>query len=306
MEGSPANAAENIDGTVPVELIDFVVITGFSGAGKSTAIGEFEDEGYFCVDNLPPEMIGSLAHLFSLEGSKVERAAVVCDVRGRELFSGLAKVIDDLKGAGMPLRMLFLEADQQTLVTRYKETRRRHPLAVSGSVAEGVVAEAELLPPLRERADIVVDTGGLTAASLRRRIGEEVIGVNAGRMSVTFESFGFKHGPPRDADLLFDVRFLPNPHYDPDLRPLTGRDQRVVDYINSEGDLAEFFDVLHPFLDHLLPRYLAEGKNHMVVAVGCTGGRHRSVAIVESLVKRYTGTEGLLVDANHRDADRQA
>ena len=294
------------DESANVELTDFVIITGYSGAGKSTAIDEFEDEGYFCVDNLPPEMIGSLANLFKLEGSKIEKAAVVCDVRGRSWFAGLAKVIDDLRSEGLPLRVLFLEASEETLITRYKETRRRHPLAVSGSVVEGVTAEAELMGPIRERADVVVDTGGISAASLRRKIRDEAIGASSGRMAVTFESFGFKYGQPRDADLLFDVRFLPNPHYDPALRPLTGKDQRVVDYIDSQGDLQDFFKVLLPFMDHVLPRYLAEGKTHMVVAVGCTGGRHRSVATVEALTKRYMGTDGLLVDSNHRDTDRNA
>jgi UPF0042 nucleotide-binding protein len=286
------------------EVADFVIITGFSGAGKSTAIAEFEDAGYFCVDNIPPEMIGGLATLFNLEGSRVERAAVVCDVRSRDWFSGLAQAIDDVRATDLPVRVLFLEADEDALITRFKETRRRHPLAGSGSVPEGVAAEAALLVPLRERADLVVDTTGLKAASLRRRISEEVVGPGTGRMAVTFESFGFKNGAPRDADLMLDVRFLPNPHYDPELRPLTGMNQPVVDYIDAEGDLTAFLEVLNPLLDHMLPRYLAEGKNHLVVAVGCTGGHHRSVAIVEALAKRYSETEGLLVDAHHRDADR--
>jgi len=297
--------SQSEDGAASLEeAIDFVVITGFSGAGKSTAIDAFEDEGYFCVDNLPPEMIGALAELFKLEGSKIERAAVVCDVRGRERFAGLAEVIDGLRAEGMPLRLLFLEADEETLITRYKETRRRHPLAASGLVAEGVAAEAQLLEPLRERADLVIDTGGMTAAMLRRRLGGEIRGTRPGRMAVTFESFGFKYGPPRDADLVFDVRFLPNPYYEPELRQLTGRDAGVVEFINREGDLDSYMAVLEPLLDHLLPRYLAEGKSHLVVASGCTGGRHRSVAITEALVARYRESDGLLVDAAHRDADR--
>jgi len=286
------------------ELSDFVVITGFSGAGKSTAVDAFEDEGYFCVDNLPPEMIGSLGELFSLEGSKVERAAVVCDVRGREWFAGLAKVLDEVREGGIPMRILFLEADEETFVTRYKETRRRHPLAGTWQMSDGVRAEAALLEPLRERADVIIDTRGLSAASLRRRIAEEVLTAGTGRMAVTFESFGFKYGPPRDADLLFDVRFLPNPHYDPELRPLTGRDVQVVEYIDAGGDLAGFESVLFPMLDHVLPRYLAEGKTHLVVAIGCTGGRHRSVAIAETLRDRYRDAEGLLVDVSHRDIER--
>jgi len=298
------NALQADPAEAPVELIDFVVITGFSGAGKSTAIDAFEDEGYFCVDNIPPDMIGALGNLFNLPGSKVERAAVVCDVRGRNWFGGLAKALDELKAEELPLRILFLEADEETLVTRYKETRRRHPLAASGSVTEGVRAEAKLLAPMRERADAIIDTGGTSAASLRKRIIEESMGAGTGRMAVTFESFGFKYGPPRDADLMFDVRFLPNPHYDPELRPLTGLTREVVDYINREGDLDEFKVVLNQLIDHVLPRYLAEGKSHLVVAIGCTGGRHRSVAIAEALTARYAETDGLLVDVNHRDIER--
>jgi UPF0042 nucleotide-binding protein len=250
-------------------------------------------------------MIGALGDLFNLEGSKVARAAVVCDVRGREWFAGLFEAIDGARAAGLPIRVLFLEADEDTLVTRFKETRRRHPLAEGGAVAAGVRAEVELMAPLRERADAIIDTKGLTAAQLRRRIAEEVLAAGTGRMAVTFESFGFKYGPPRDADLMFDVRFLPNPHYDPDLRPLTGEDGRVVEFIDSKGDLSDFQAVLHPLLDHMLPRYLAEGKTHLVVAVGCTGGRHRSVAITEALRERYRGSEGLLVEVNHRDTARQ-
>ena len=302
--GDQPNGEQTEAGEASQGLTDFVVITGYSGAGKSTAIAEFEDDGYFCVDNIPPEMINSLATLFNLEGSKVERAAVVCDARSRAWFSGFANAIDDVREAGLPVRVLFFEADEDALITRFKETRRRHPLAGTGSVQEGVAAEATLLGPLRERADLVIDTTGLKAASLRRRISEEVVGAGSDRMAVTFESFGFKNGAPRDADLMLDVRFLPNPHYDPDLRPLTGMNQPVVDFIDADGDLTAFMDVLNPLLDHMLPRYLAEGKNHLVVAVGCTGGHHRSVAIVEALAKRYAETDGLLVDAHHRDADR--
>ncbi|MEI6447731.1 MAG: RNase adapter RapZ [Actinomycetes bacterium] len=304
MPDSPQQQPDPTEGAA-AQLLDFVVISGYSGAGKSTAVDAFEDEGYFCVDNIPPEMIGSLAELFNLTGSKVERAAVVCDVRGREWFAGLFEAIDGVKASGLPLRVLFLEADEDTLVTRFKETRRRHPLAEGGAVADGVRAEVALMAPLRERADAIIDTKGLTAAQLRRRIAEEVLAAGTGRMAVTFESFGFKYGPPRDADLMFDVRFLPNPHYDPDLRPLTGEDARIVEFIDGGGDLSEFQNVLYPLLDHMLPRYLAEGKTHLVVAVGCTGGRHRSVAITEALRERYRGTEGLLVDVNHRDTGRQ-
>ena len=283
-------------------LTDLVIITGFSGAGKSTAMAAFEDEGYFCVDNLPSEMIRSLVELFMHSGSKVARAAVVSDVRGGSYFEGLATMLDDLRETGVTHRVVFLEADEQTLLTRYKETRRRHPLAPSGSVADGIARERDLLAPLRTRADVVVDTTGMTAAMLRRKLADELLPTRTpGRLAVTFESFGFKYGPARDPDVMLDVRFLPNPHYEPQLRPLTGADERIVEFINRTGELDAFYERLHPLLDYLLPQYLAEGKAHLVLAVGCTGGRHRSVAIAEHLADRYRPAEEYLVDVAHRD-----
>ena len=288
-------------------LTDLVVITGFSGAGKSTAMAAFEDEGYFCVDNLPSEMIRSLVELFMHAGSKVEHAAVVSDVRGGSYFEGLAEILDYLDQIHLRHRVLFLEADEPTLQTRYKETRRRHPLSPHGSVADGIERERELLAPLRKRADVVIDTRGLTAAMLRRKLADELLTTRTpGRLAVTFESFGFKYGPSRDADLLFDVRFLPNPHYEPELRPLTGADTRVVEFINADGELDRFYERLHPMLDYLLPQYLAEGKAHLVVATGCTGGRHRSVAIAEHLADRFRDGDGYLVEVVHRDVTRPA
>jgi UPF0042 nucleotide-binding protein len=286
-------------------LTDLVIITGFSGAGKSTAMAAFEDEGYFCVDNLPSEMIRSLVDLFMHEGSKVARAAVVSDVRGGSYFEGLASILDDLHRSGVSHRVLFLEADDQTLMTRYKETRRRHPLAPRGSVAAGIARERAMLAPLRGRADFVIDTGGLTAAMLRRTLAHELLpSRNPGRLAVTFESFGFKHGPSRDPDLLLDVRFLPNPHYEPELRALTGMDRQVVEFVNRDGALDKFYELLHPLLDYLLAQYLAEGKSHLVVAIGCTGGHHRSVAIAEHLAERYSEVRDYLVEVSHRDIEK--
>jgi RNase adapter protein RapZ len=288
-------------------LTDLVIITGFSGAGKSTAMAAFEDEGYFCVDNLPSEMIRSLVELFVHAGSKVARAAVVSDVRGGSYFEGLAQMLDDLRASGVKHRVLFLEADEQSLLTRYKETRRRHPLSPRGSVADGIARERTLLAPLRERADVVIDTAGMTAAMLRRKLTDELLPTRTpGRLVLTFQSFGFKYGPSRDPDLMFDVRFLPNPHYETDLRPLTGSDPGVVEFINREGELDAFYERLHPLLDYLLPQYLAEGKAHLVVAVGCTGGRHRSVAIAEHLAERYRPESEYLVEVIHRDIGRPA
>jgi RNase adapter protein RapZ len=283
-------------------LTDLVVITGFSGAGKSTAMAVFEDAEYFCVDNLPPEMIRSLVDLFMHSGARVARAAVVSDARGREHFEGLTAMLDELRSVGVHYRILFLEADEETLLRRYKETRRRHPLAPRGTVATGIARERELLAPLRERADVVIDTSALSAAMLRRRLTEDLLPTrNPGRLAITFQSFGFKYGASRDADVMFDVRFLPNPHYEPDLRPFTGKDPRVVEFINRGGALDEFYEHLDPLLDYLLPQYLAEGKSHLVIAIGCTGGRHRSVAITEHLAERYRSDGSYLVDVAHRD-----
>ncbi|HUN79527.1 MAG TPA: RNase adapter RapZ [Solirubrobacteraceae bacterium] len=292
---------------VQTRLKELVVITGFSGAGKSTAMNVFEDAGYFCVDNLPPEMIRSLVELFMHKGSKVERAAVVSDVRGGVYFEALQAVVDDMKSLGLEHHVLFLEAAEQTLVTRYKETRRRHPLAPDGSVSAGVAAERALLEPLRNRADIVIDTTGISAAALRSKIADEMLPRRpASRLGVTFMSFGFKHGPPREEDLAFDVRFLPNPYYVPELRDLTGLDPRVVDYVGRDGRLEELYERLHALLDYLLPQYVAEGRAHLVIGIGCTGGRHRSVAIAEELAARYRDREDLAVAVTHRDVEKHS
>ncbi len=288
-------------------LQDLVVITGNSGAGKSTAMAVFEDAGYFCVDNLPPEMIRSLVELFMHEGSKVERAAVVSDVRGGEFFEPLAGVLDDLRARGVPSRVLYLAADDATLLDRYKETRRRHPLAPTSSVASGIAAERAILADLEDRADLVIDSSGLKATHLRRRIADELLPrLHTGRLAMTVQSFGFKHGPPRDADLVFDVRFLPNPHYVPELRPFTGLDPRVVDYVARGGKLDEFYGHLVPMLEFLVPEYEEEGKAHLSIAIGCTGGRHRSVAIAEHVAAHFREREDVVVEVEHRDVGRKA
>ena len=305
--GVSEDSTEDEADDVAVALRDLVVITGVSGAGKSTAMAAFEDEGYFCVDNLPAEMIISLVELFMHSGSKVANAVVVSDVRAGSLFEGLASMLDQLRAAGVNHRVLFLEASDDTLQTRYKATRRRHPLAPHGSVAEGIAREREILAPLRARADVIIDTDGLTAAGLRRRLAEQLLPSRTpGRLAVTVESFGFKYGAARDPDLLFDVRFLPNPHYEPELRPLTGLDDRVVEFVNRDGSLDTFYEHLYPLLDYLLPQYLAEGKAHLVIGIGCTGGRHRSVAIAEHLTDHYRGSDQYLVEVTHRDIEKPA
>jgi RNase adapter protein RapZ len=295
------------NGAAPPEtnLVDLVIISGQSGAGKSSAMNVFEDAGYFCVDNLPAEMIRSLAGLFMHDGSKVERAAVVCDLRGGEYFAHLARVVETLRSDNVAHRLIFLCANDETLLSRYKETRRRHPLAPEGSVIDGIRREAEALAPIRELADSLIDTSGLSASALRRKVANELLEEKSPRrLAVTFGSFGHKHGPPRDADLAFDVRFLPNPHYEPELRSLTGFDQRIVDYVARDGRLQEFYDRVVPLLEYLLPQYVAEGKAHLVVAIGCTGGRHRSVAIAEHLASHFRSDDRYFIEVQHRDVDR--
>jgi RNase adapter protein RapZ len=292
------------DGEAPAREVTLVVITGHSGAGKSEAIAAFEDNGYFCVDNLPPRMIGSLGELFRHEGSAVERAAVVSDVRGGDYFDDLLQVLEDLDTDGLKPSVLFLEADEETLVDRYKETRRRHPLAPEGRIIDGIRAERELLAPLRERADVVMDTSDLTGGMLRRRIGEEMLdGHESGKMALTLLTFGFKNGPPRDADLTLDVRFLPNPHYVDDLRPLTGLDSRVRDYVEAGTQAGEFYGRLLPLLEFLVPAYVAEGKSHLTIAVGCTGGRHRSITVADRIRRELEARDDVVVHVKHRDAD---
>jgi RNase adapter protein RapZ len=286
-------------------LRDFVVITGFSGAGKSQAMACFEDAGYFCVDNLPPEMIGSLADLFGHGGSKVERAAVVCDVRGGEFFEGLVQMLGELEQRELPFRLLYLEASEEALVNRFKETRRRHPLAEGGRVSEAIREERKLVAPLRAQADVSIDTTDLSAARLRKVVADKMLPHGSlGKLAVTFLTFGFKHGTPRDADLAFDVRFLPNPHYESELRDLSGRDRAVIDYVERSDGIREFYDRLVPLLDYLLPAYEQEGKAHLTVGIGCTGGRHRSVVIAEHLAGIYAGRGDYLVDVVHRDIDK--
>jgi len=286
-------------------LVDLVIISGQSGAGKSSAMNVFEDAGYFCVDNLPAEMIRALAGLFMHDGSKVERAAVVCDLRGGEYFAHLARVVETLRSDNVAHRLIFLCADDETLLSRYKETRRRHPLAPEGNVIDGIRREAEALAPIRELADTLIDTSGLSASALRRKVANEMLEEKSPRrLAVTFGSFGHKHGPPRDADLAFDVRFLPNPHWEPELRPLTGFDTRIVAYVARDGRLEEFYDRVIPLLDYLLPQYVTEGKAHLVVAIGCTGGRHRSVVIAEHLASHFRSDDRYFIEVQHRDVDR--
>lgn len=304
----PADATTDGDGAGPSDKrVELVVITGYSGAGKSEAIAAFEDGGYFCVDNLPPKMIAGLGELFRHEGSGVQKAAVVTDVRGGEYFEDLQAVLEELAGGepGLDVRVVFLEADEETLLHRYRETRRRHPLARSGRIVDGIREERELLAPLRERADVVIDTTSLTGGALRRRIATELIGrdIQDNQLALTILTFGFKNGPPSDADLTLDVRFLPNPHYVDDLRPLTGLDEPVREYVESGTQAGEFYGRLMPLLDFLLPAYVAEGKQHLTIAVGCTGGRHRSVTVADRIARELGKRDDVKLRVVHRDLE---
>jgi UPF0042 nucleotide-binding protein len=292
-----------MDGDAETEKqVNLVLITGQSGAGKSEAIAAFEDNGYFCVDNLPPRMIGSLGELFSLPGSGVERAAVVSDVRSGEYFDELLQVLDDLEAQGLETQVLFLEANEEILTDRYKETRRRHPLAPEGRALDGIRAERELMAPLRLRADVVIDTSTDSAAMLRRKIAERLIAVeDEERLAISLLTFGFKNGPPRDADLTLDVRFLPNPHYEDELRPKSGLDPEVREYVEAGTLAGEFYGRLLPLLEFLVPAYVAEGKSHLTIAVGCTGGRHRSVTVAERIWSDLAQRDDVIVRVTHRD-----
>ena len=285
--------------------VELTVITGMSGAGKSQAMGVFEDAGWYVVDNLPPRLLTDLARLFVTEGH-VGRAAVVCDIRGGAFFADLGEQLQiTATQLGITPRILFLEARDEVLLNRYRETRRRHPLAGAGTVHEGIRQERAILGDIREVAEVVIDTSDLTIWDLRRTIVESMIDPEARqRMQVLFVSFGFKHGAPNDADLIFDVRFIANPHYIPEFAPLTGLDAGVADFVFSAPEAKGFLPRVESLLDFLLPAYVAEGKSHLVIGIGCTGGRHRSVAISERLAQRYRGRPQFEVAVSHRDIGR--
>jgi UPF0042 nucleotide-binding protein len=286
-----------------VEKATFVVVTGVSGAGKSHAIRALEDLGYFCVDNLPIALLPTFADLTLNGRGEVQRAAVVIDVReGRELGRFPAIYRRLRKAAGGRVRLLFLEAADQVLLRRFSETRRPHPLAGKSSVTEGLAQERHLLEPVRRLADLVLDTTALTVHELRRRVRESTGEADAIEpLAVTILSFGFRHGVPEDADLVFDVRFLPNPHFVPTLQRFSGRNSRVSRYVLRAPAAGKFLRLTTALLKFLLPEYVAEGKTYLTIAVGCTGGRHRSVAIAEALAKRLKPVRGVLVRSRHRD-----
>lgn len=279
----------------------FIILTGMSGSGKSQAIRALEDLGYFCVDNLPTTLIPTLARL-TLRGGDIERVAIVVDVREGNFLSSFPKIFRQLqKIRGLNAVLIFLEASSSTLVRRFSETRRPHPLAPGRSASEGIREERSRMATIREMADEIVDTSDMTVHELRQFFMGLSRDRSRARLVVTVMSFGFKHGVPLDADLMFDVRCLPNPHFVPTLRRRTGRDRAVVKFIEKEKTTREFIERLESYLQFVLPHYIAEGKSYLTVAIGCTGGRHRSVMIAERLRRALTTVTGAQIRVRHRD-----
>jgi UPF0042 nucleotide-binding protein len=286
--------------------VSFVVITGLSGAGKSYAIKCFEDMGFFCVDNLPTTLIPTFADLVArADAPKRGRVALGVDVREGAYLSHFLEALAELRTRGHTVEVLFLEAGEEALVRRYRETRRRHPLAPDGNVLDGIRAERKALSTVREVADRIVDTSALTVHQLKDLLVDAYVAPKARPgLAVSLVSFGFKHGVPIDADLVFDVRFLANPHFVEGLRPLDGRDGRVREFVMKHAESRELLQRIADFLGFVLPAYQREGKAYLTIAVGCTGGRHRSVALVEEL-RAHVEALGLTPTLVHRDIDRE-
>ena len=283
-------------------MSEFLIITGMSGAGRSTAARSMEDLGWFRVDNMPPAMFGDVAKMVAVPGSGVDRVAFV--VGTGAFISELAPGLDGLRGEGHRVRILFLEASDEVLVRRFEGTRHRHPMA--GALIEGSIQrERELLEPIREQADLVLDTSDLNENALRQRMAQLFAATtDAAAMQTALISFGYKHGLPLDADLVLDCRFLPNPHWVDELRPFTGREAPVRDYVLSQPDAEPFIAGFTTLLENLIPGYMREGRRYLTLAVGCTGGKHRSVAVAEELGARLA-SPGVEVRVTHRDLGRE-
>jgi len=285
--------------------IEVALVSGLSGAGRSTAAKVLEDLGWFVVDNLPPELIATMVDLGARARGEITRIAVVMDVRSRAFSADLGAVIKDLDARGYRPRLLFLEASDAVLVRRFEQVRRSHPLQGDGRLVDGIAAERELLRPLRESADLVVDTSTVSVPQLRGTL-ERTFGVESEQVTrVTVLSFGFKYGLPMDSDLVADVRFLPNPFWIPELRDKSGRDEPVRDYVLSQEGAEEFIDRYLELLGLVGAGYRREGKRYLTVSIGCTGGKHRSVAISEEIARRLEGSEGVTVSVAHRDLGRE-
>ena len=286
--------------------MEFLIVSGLSGAGKSTVMSILEDSGFFCVDNLPPVLIPKFAELCLAGTGAYERVAMVCDIRGGENFDGLFEAMDALSAMEFRHKVLFVDAEDSVIIKRYKETRRSHPLMDElGSLTRSVEHERQVMAPVRKRADYVINTTTLPVRKLRGQVLDMFAPhrKSVSEMSVTVTSFGFKYGLPLEADLVFDVRFLPNPFYVEGLRPLTGLDQGVADYVFQSPTAQELLEKLRGLMDFLLPHFVEEGKTALVVAVGCTGGRQRSVAVTHALTE-YIQSLGYAAGETHRDMTR--
>lgn len=285
------------------ENLKLVIITGMSGAGKTVAIQSFEDMGYFCIDNMPPSLIPKFWELIK-ESGKVTKIALVVDLRSRSFFEEIQSMLIDIENTNfIDTQILFLDASDAELVSRYKETRRTHPMAMDGLVTEGIRKERAILDDLKTKATIVIDTTNLTPRQLREQINQEFKTSEEHGFRIEMISFGFKYGLPIDADIVMDVRFLPNPHYIPELRPLTGMDQPVYDYVMSFDETEQFYQHFITLLQSIMPGYIKEGKSSLTIAIGCTGGQHRSVALTERVGK--TLAKDYKVNITHRDKDKR-
>ena len=288
----------------PESTQSIVILSGMSGAGRTEAMHVFEDLGYFCVDNLPPALIDDLVNMPDIPGADTDnkKIAIVCDVRSRGFFTSMMQALKNLGDEGVPYNIVFLDADDDKLISRYKSSRRRHPLCNDGAtISHGIERERALLREIRANADFVIDTTNLLPAELRTKLkGLYDDGEQRSGLSVSVYSFGFKHGAPVDADLVIDVRFLPNPFYDPVMRTMTGLDQNVRDYVLYNSDTETFLKRWYALLDCVMPGYVAEGKQQLAIAVGCTGGQHRSVVLAEC-TGDYLRSCGYRVSVAHRD-----
>ena len=284
---------------------DIVIITGLAGSGRTQAMHVFEDMGYFCIDNLPPRLIQQLAELVGINAGVGRHLAVTCDLRSQGLFDELMDVVSSLEEHEMSVELVFLEASDEVLMRRYSENRRRHPLAMPGESTQSAIArERAQLKSVRDRADMIVDTSHLATSSLRAMLRASFSELTDQQlMEVRVFSFGFKHGLPSEADIMIDVRFLPNPFYDPEMRKLTGKDEKVSSFVLNHPKTQAFWNAWCQLLDAVMPGYIAEGKPQLSIAVGCTGGQHRSVAIAEA-TGRYLIDEGYQVIVAHRDLAR--
>ena len=285
----------------------FVIVTGMSGAGKSTALNRLEDMGYFCVDNLPISLISKFAEMAYTPGSEIQRVALGVDVRSGEALGKLEDVLEGMAAASQKYEILFLDAADEVLVKRYKETRRTHPLARGGRVDRGIAQEREKLAFLKRHADYIIDTSKLLTRELNMELEKIFVeGREFKSLVVTVLSFGFKYGIPADADLVFDVRFLPNPYYVEGLRAKTGNDKEIQDYVLQFKEAHEFLDKLEDMINFLIPNYIAEGKNQLVISIGCTGGKHRSVTLANELYKRMADKKEYGLKIEHRDIGKDA